>query len=112
MSQQTRFEIFLGETVVGWTHFEFGDPPLGVAFGRLYPLIDLSSWQLPTESEKIPLAARRADGRALTPCSHVFVGGTAEDPESLAVSICGLQSDIYDQLFSHHVREYHERFKD
>lgn len=110
--KQSRFEILLGETVVGWTHFEYGDPPMGVAFGRLHPLIDLSSWQLPTDSERRPLAARTQDGTALSPCSHVFVEGVVEDPESLAVSICGLHGDLYDQLFSHHVRECDERFKD
>ena len=107
-----RFEILSGETLVGWTLFEFGDPPMGVAFGRFHPLIDLSEWQLPTDAETLPLHARNALGVELRPCSHVYLDGLAEDVDSLEVSICGLDGEVYEQHFPGHVRDYRARYSD
>ena len=32
-----RFEVLSGDTRIGWSELEFGDPPMGVAHGRFYP---------------------------------------------------------------------------
>ena len=101
--EQSRYEIFLGETVVGWTHFEYGDPPMGVVFGRLHPLVDLSSWQLPTESEKVPLAARTAEEWAKMPTYYIMdlADGMAEtvakvmpSPEQIAANTWLTDSEL------------------
>lgn len=108
-ANEPRFEIVHEGKVLGWTYFEFGDPPLGVAFGKLHPVIEFSGWELPTNPDKVPLSARTAEGSALTPCSQVYLDGI---PEELEVSICGLHGDVYRRFFGHHVESYEQRFRD
>ena len=107
---EDRFEILLGERLIGWTLFEQGDPPMGVAFGRFHPTVEIPDWSLPTDAGAVPLRARHVSGLTLHPCSHVYLDGLLEDLESLEVAICGLDSDLYEQAFPHHVQAYHGRF--
>jgi hypothetical protein len=32
-----RYEVMEDDVCIGWSELEFGDPPMGVAHGRLYP---------------------------------------------------------------------------
>ena len=37
---EMRFAVFAGDTLVGHSALELGDPPMGLAFGRLFPTED------------------------------------------------------------------------
>lgn len=35
LAKALRFEVLSGDVVIGWSDLEYGDPPMGVAHGRL-----------------------------------------------------------------------------
>ena len=100
--------------VVGTTWFETGDPPMGVASGRLVPTPAYASIRpvvLLAEQAEAPglrLRARAHTGEYLEPCSHVYITDYSDElgADGLEVAILGLEP--YEKFFLHH-REAYER---
>jgi hypothetical protein len=120
------FCIFHGDVLIGRSELEYGDPPMGVAFGRFEP----TSAFAPLRNAMMPardvtgkeqrdlrylagLSAKTADGIALA-CSQVAVreGGEADNPLEWEVECLGIGYPLYEELFPHHVKAYEDRFKE
>jgi hypothetical protein len=52
---------------------------------------------------------RAPDGELLEPCAGVHVAEVG--PDTIEISILGLDGDVYRRHFAAHVRAYDERFK-
>jgi len=114
-----RFEIFSGSVLIGWSELEFGDAPMGVAFGRFLPAPSYGSVQpivvaaaggpLP---ESLHLSVRECDGQLLQVSGGVhMVDCSAEaGPEGLEVSVLGVPYPSYESLFPEHVAAYERQF--
>lgn len=121
------FLILARDVVIGTTEFEFGDPPMGVARGRLHPsdlysevrakILDAqdessSARSISQRALSKTLRAETRNGTRLEPCSHVFITDLGDDGDAdvIEVTICGLDGDLYTRLFSAHREDYERRF--
>jgi hypothetical protein len=106
-----RFEVYCGNTLIGWTDLESGDAPMGVALGRLIPSSDYASMRSATLQGLLTI--RVAGGECLTPqIVHIDDYSAELGPEGLQISALGIRYPAYAQLFPHHVRAYEQQFKD
>jgi hypothetical protein len=111
-----RFEILLGD--VGLSELEFGDPPMGVAFGLFVPSPGYSSIEAvcksATVSSKvhIELSAREIGGQTIPSSGGVCVFDYSDElgPSGREVSVLGIPGPLYQQLFPDHVAAYDEQF--
>jgi hypothetical protein len=118
------FEIISDGTIIGRTKFEYGDPPMGAAFGKLIPTSEFaefcaskpvsrpSNWPLRVWSD---LMAMSADGvlldGAIVTVKFVEPTSMEEGPE-IEVSAEAIPSPLFREVFPHHVAEYEARFSD
>ncbi|MBD8900441.1 hypothetical protein [Rhodanobacter sp. DHG33] len=114
----TQFHIYSGEQLIGQSELEFGDPPMGVAFGKFTPTPAYANIQ----SQVISLTGKNQASLHLSACLHSgealeAVGGvciadySAEFGEDgLEVSVLGISSPVYEHLFPHHVAAYERQF--
>jgi hypothetical protein len=62
-----RFKILSGQTLIGWSDLEAGDPPMGVAFGQLIPTATYAKIQdsiiasNESDQESLSLSAKTAE---------------------------------------------------
>ena len=120
------FCIFHGDVLIGQSKLEFGDPPMGVAFGRfeptnafaslrnaMQPVRDDAGQEPPERRYLTGLCAKTADGIVLV-CLHVEVCeyGEADNPLEREVACLGIEYPLYEELFPHHVKAYEDRFKE
>jgi hypothetical protein len=105
-----RFEVLFGDAIIGWSEFELGDPPMGVAYGRFLPseLYLSSAHAGPAMGLRIRLdegeeGAESAGGVHIEDLSADF------GPEEIEVSIVGLDADTYARFFPHHVEWYEKQ---
>jgi hypothetical protein len=102
-----RFHIYLGKHLVGASNLEFGDPPMGVAFGRFEPneaYEKISGAQSPGH-----LSVRYGNGVTLNASGGVHVEGQVG--EEMEVSVLGIAQSEYEALFPEHVKAYERQFK-
>lgn len=114
----TRFHIYSGEQVIGWSELELGDPPMGVAFGKFIPAPAYASIQARVVSltgkdqAGLVLSARLASGEPLEAvggvCIADYSGEAGED--GLEVSVLGISHPAYEHLFPNHVAAYERQF--
>ena len=106
-----RFEVLSGDTRIGWSELEFGDPPMGVAHGRFYPSdFYRSSRHAGLDGD---LRARpEGSEEFFKPSGGVFIEdlSTEFEPEGIEVSILGLDAETYSRFFPHHVKTYDDQF--
>jgi len=119
------FSIFLGDTLIGRSELEDGDPPMGVAVGSFSPsdaFAALRSNMKPAldgtgkEQREIRilsgLRAMTVDGVPLAGASvEVFEYGEAHEPFAWEVFCIGVEQPPYEELFPDHVRAYLDQFK-
>lgn len=116
------FEIQADGKVIGWTVFEFGDPPMGAVFGRFVPVEAFAEFVAKTPVSGAStglfrswsgLIAVTADGVVL---DGVTVAVSLVEPTSMEggadieVSAEAIPYPLYEKLFAHHVAEYEARF--
>jgi hypothetical protein len=120
------FSIFQGETLIGRSELEGGDPPMRVASGVFEPteaFTELRKSMKPArdgagkEQNDIRflggLRAVTADGVQLVGAGvEVFEYGEAGEPCAWEVFCVGVESPPYQELFPHHVKAYEDQFKD
>ena len=113
----TLYEIFSHETLIGHSAFEFGDPTLGVVFGRFIPLPPYAHVQAACiaarehSQDHLSLAVRLADGSTLPAQGMGILDASQElGAEEIEVQVVGIPHPLYEQLFSGHVAAYHAQF--
>jgi hypothetical protein len=107
-----RFDVLLGDALIGWSALEFGDPPTGVAYGRFYP----SDLYVPSvhAGPAIGLRVRPEGGdEFFEQAAGVHIEDLSDDfgPEGIEVSIIGMDSETYARFFPHHVADYEKQFR-
>jgi len=125
-----KYFIFLDDNEIGWTELEYGDAPMGVAWGtinfhkREYGYNWLKSFCI---KRKIVASTDYPEDKFITFNSDKYlkiknekgikikgVGGNqieGMDDDKFYVSILGIAHPFYEEEFPHHVKEYNERFK-
>jgi hypothetical protein len=114
-----RFEVKLGNEVIGFSELEGGDAPMGVAGGRFWPTSAYSSIQ-PYYIEhrelwlSIPeLTVNIAGGTPIECCGGVQI--TDFSPElgeaGIEIYLNGIPYPLYEELFPHHVQAYKKQFQ-
>lgn len=113
----TQFHIYSGESLIGWSELELGDPPMGVAFGKFVALPAYETIQSKVVSLAgkdqggLHLSARLPSGVALEAVGVYIADYSAEAGEDgLEVSVLGISNPPYDHLFPHHVAAYKRQF--
>ncbi len=120
------FSIFQGETLIGQSALEGGDPPMGVAAGVFVPtpaFAELRKGMSPArdgtgkEQNDIRflagLRATTANGVPLVGAIvEVFEYGEASEPFAWEVFCVGGEQPSYQELFPHHVKAYEDQFKE
>jgi hypothetical protein len=106
-----RYEVMEDDVCIGWSELEFGDPPMGVAHGRLYPSDLYQASRHAGANANLRVRPSGSD-EFLQPAAGVFVEDLSADlgPEGIEVSVLGLDAEIYERLFPHHVRAYENQF--
>ena len=106
------FEIYFKDVLIGHSSLENGDPPMGVAFGRFFPLPAYESHL--DQMERAHLSVRVPGGVTLENEGGVNI----EDPrpdlgiEAIEVAIYGIGYPLYGQMFPEHVDAYDKQFRD
>jgi hypothetical protein len=103
-----RFEILAGDVVIGWSELESGDPPMGVALGRVHVA--------PAYGAAPPATGLRVrpEGEPFfEPSGGVSITDYRDElgDDAVEVSLLGLDAETYARWFPHHVSAYHEQFK-
>jgi len=111
----SRFQITFNGLVIGHTDFEFGDPPMGVAFGRFDATANYSHFQSAFATE--PYSAYK-ELRAITPdgesieCAGLSVEDFSGDfgEQEIQITALGISKPPYSKLFPQHVQLYDQQF--
>lgn len=96
-----RFTVHLDDDEIGSSDLEFGDPPMGVAFGRFVPNMrfDRAAALLPGAG----LSVRGVDGSSI---GAVGIGILGDEGADLELQILGVSAAEYRALFPAHVAAY------
>ena len=113
-----RFNILSGSTLIGYSELEFGDPPMGVAFGKFLPSPAYATIQEAVIASNegsqghLCLSAQKVEGEVLLPETGVrILDFSAElDPDEIEVSVVGIGYPLYGELFPEHVAAYYAQF--
>ncbi len=113
-----RFEVKLDREIIGFSELEGGDPPMGVASGRLVPTPAYRSIQ--------EYCIKHRDGWASPPDLTVSLVGGAPitctggiqiidfsreiGDAGIEVHLNGVTNPPYNDLFPHHVETYNKQF--
>ena len=110
------FAIYAKDILVGHSALEFGDPPMGVAFGKFFPADAYRQIQHECQSNHadqsgLALNARTPAGLAV-PCVGVSILECAEvsEFEPAEVNVLGIPYPLYGELFPEHVAAYEQLF--
>lgn len=112
------FSIYSGEALIGWSELEFGDPPMGVAFGKFIPAPDYEAIRATVielrgnDDGALRLSAQRADGMELDSLGGVHIEDHSDElgEDGLEVSVLGIGYPLYEALFPKHVATYRRQF--
>jgi hypothetical protein len=113
-----RFEVWVNSVMVGLSALESGDPPMGVAIGRLHPNDSYAAFQAQIIAAKgenldgLTVSVRLQGGQELV-CAgcHIIDFSPDVGPDGIEASVLGLSEPPYDELFPEHVLKYRNAFK-
>jgi len=90
--ERLRYEVVAGDVVIGWSELENGDPPMGVALGRLHVNDAYASFQ-----PGAPLRVRPPGGAFFEPVGGVHIEDYSADlgPDAIEVSVLGIDAAVY-----------------
>jgi hypothetical protein len=113
-----RFEVKLGNKIIGFSELEGGDAPMGVAGGRFYATPTYSSIQPHCLKHRdhwvsMPgLTVSVADGVPIECLSVQIIDFSPELGESgIEIYLNGIPYPLYEDLFPHHVQAYKKQFE-
>jgi hypothetical protein len=94
----TCFLVRAAGEIIGWSHLETGDPPMGVASGWFFPN---EAYRRDEHASSDLLAVTREDGREVGPSLGVDITDLGPDhpDEPLWIDVIGLDSELYRELF-------------
>jgi hypothetical protein len=112
-----RFRVLANGDVIGTTNLEFGDPPMGVAFGVFFPNERYAPFRdaTPLLETGVRAVSLQAPDDTIVPAQ---VGAYIRDVEvepgerELEVEALGIPYPQYDDLFPEHVRAYKAMFRE
>ena len=101
-----RFDVLAGDIVIGWSELEHGDPPMGVAHGKLNVTSEYGSTPMDA------LRVRPVGEPFFEPVGGVHIEDLRADlgPDEIEVSVLGLDHETYARYFAHHIRAYEQHF--
>ena len=114
-----RFEVLSGSIPVGHSELEYGDAPMGVAYGRFFPLPAYAKIQRAVIAAReggsqadLSLEVRPSGGETLPAQGGVSIRDFSAElgPEGLEVEVLGIGYPLYEELFPGHVAAYKARF--
>jgi hypothetical protein len=113
-----RFEVLARQVVIGHTELEFGDPPMGVAFGQFLPVPAYASVQASliaardASQQHLELQVLQPDGAPIPAQGGVQILDLSDElgPSSIEIHMLGIPYPLYAQLFSSHLAAYDARF--
>ena len=104
------FSVFADNELIGTTQLESGDPPMGVAFGMMIPDAYTKYRNFFTSQDEnavgqLNLYVMSESGEKLEPCSGIGILDYSEEAGEvmIEVNVLGLDSDLYQKYFAHHV---------
>jgi hypothetical protein len=113
-----RFEVKLGNDIIGFTELEAGDAPMGVACGRFVPTPAYASIQSYCKEHReswapIPELSIAVTGSSLPiECSGtITVEDCSVELGEIEISIHGVPYPLYAELFPNHVESYKKAFE-
>lgn len=112
-----RFEVRLGNEVVGFSDLEGGDPPMGVAGGKFLPTSAYSSIQrhcIDHRDHWVPipgLSVWIASGELIECQGGVVILDYSSEIGEIQVEVSGIPYPLYGELFPQHVQAYKDQFK-
>lgn len=103
----TEFRVYSGAILVGTTNLEHGDPPMGAAFGRFFPVAAYESIQAECASNhqdqtNLHLSVAAPTGETIR-CSGV---GILDCGAGIEINVLGISYPPYAELFPQHVAQY------
>ena len=114
-----RFEVLAGRTLVGHSELESGDPPMGVAGGKLLPSPEYAKIQpsviaaRESTQEHLGLLVRLVGGQEPPAQGGVHIIDYSVEPgveAGLEVEVPGIGYPLYEELFPGHVEDYKAQF--
>src|SRR5512133_4403840 len=114
-----RFEILAGNTLVGHSELERGDPPMGVAGGKLLPSPEYSIIQASVIARRegsqahLGLVVRLVGGRDVPAQGGVHIADYSAElgiEDGLEIDVFGIGYPLYEELFPEHVAAYKAQF--
>jgi hypothetical protein len=112
----TRFSIYSGLVLVGYSALEYGDPPMGVAFGQLEPADGYAAIQDECSTNHrdqtaLDLSVQTEAGLVI-PCVGLAILDYSEEltPPCIEVNIFGIPHPFYGELFPEQVTLYERQF--
>lgn len=108
----SEFKVFSGTVLVGTSGLEFGDPPMGVAFGRFVPAAGYAAIEAQCKSNHrdqshLRLSVVTPSGEVIQ-CSGV---GILEGGGDIEVNVLGISYPPYAELFPQHIARYEASLK-
>ena len=126
MSSSSTFIVLSGETVIGWSALEHGDPPMGMLLGDLHPsesyaevgavfraLYSANETDRPDiyrAIEDLQLRIETESGEIISDTLGILDPGDDLPEELPYVDARCLSADVYRRHFRHHIQAYDERF--
>jgi hypothetical protein len=114
-----RFQVKLGSEVIGFSEFEGGDPPMGVASGKLMPTSAYASIQPYCVEHRehwiniSGLTVETPEG-VLIECSggvQIIDCSPELGERGIEIHLNGITSPAYSELFPHHLEAYRNQFR-
>jgi hypothetical protein len=114
-----RFQVKIGDEIIGFSELEGGDPPMGVASGRFFPTAAYSSIQPYCIQHRdswmsIPELTVCVLGDVSIECSggvQIVDLSAALGEAGIAIYLNGVPYPRYEELFPHHVEAYRKKFR-
>ena len=118
----SRFGIYSGSTIIGYSELEGGDPPMGCAAGRFLPLPNYSSVKAScridphsenvSSQEHLALSVRLVGGDVISAQGGVLILDYSDEPDcgAIEVHVNGIPYPLYEELFPEHVAAYERQF--
>jgi hypothetical protein len=112
-----KFSIYSNNVLVGHSELEFGDPPMGVAFGKFEPSDAYANIRQDcsnnhADQSNLYLSAQTPEGLVI-PCASVGILDYSNelDESFIEVNVLGIEYPMYEVLFPQHVAAYEQQFK-
>lgn len=112
----TRFSIYSGLVLVGYSALKYGDPPMGIAFGQFEPADGYASIQSECSTNHhdqsvLDLSVQTEAGLVIPCAGLAILDYSKEFPlPCIEVNILGIPHPLYGELFPEQVTLYERQF--